>query len=202
MIVVVCHYIYSELMSTIRDRALEAAVELLGTQGMRSLTHARVDEQAGLPRGSTSNYFRTRAALVDGVVGWVAQHEMLDFDPGFDPATATFDDVIDAFCRLLEDQTGPSRTRTIARYVLFLEAASDPSLRAPLVENRHLFEQWTTGMLAQLGIADPATAARTLMACTEGLILHRITVDPDIELRQPVASVVRAALAPPAAASR
>jgi DNA-binding transcriptional regulator YbjK len=39
-------------------RVLEAAVVLLGTEGLRALAHARVDEQAGLPKGSTSNYFR------------------------------------------------------------------------------------------------------------------------------------------------
>jgi DNA-binding transcriptional regulator YbjK len=37
-------------------------LKLLGTEGLRALTHARVDECAGIPKGSTSNYFRTRAA--------------------------------------------------------------------------------------------------------------------------------------------
>ena len=47
---------------------MNAAVELVGGQGIRALTHARVDAQAGLPLGSTSNHFRTRAALVAGLV--------------------------------------------------------------------------------------------------------------------------------------
>src|SRR5688572_27239255 len=105
-----------------RERGLEAAVELLGSEGVRSLTHARVDERAGLPRGSTSNYFRTRAALLDGVSGWVAEHEMGDFDPGFDAATATFEDMVNAMCALIEAQTNTSRSRTVARYALFLES--------------------------------------------------------------------------------
>ena len=49
--------------ATTRERALEAAVELLGSQGVRALSHARVDDRAGLPAGSTSNWFRTRRAL-------------------------------------------------------------------------------------------------------------------------------------------
>ena len=68
-----CHYDYSGGVTSNRERALDAAVELLGTQGVRALTHLRVDERAVLPRGSTSNCFRTRAALLQGVV----QH-MLD----------------------------------------------------------------------------------------------------------------------------
>ena len=56
-------------MVTTRERALDAALELLGEQGIRALTHARVDERAGLPKGSTSNWFRTRDALVAGIAG-------------------------------------------------------------------------------------------------------------------------------------
>ena len=62
-------------MAATRDRALEAAVRLVGEQGIRALTHARVDEEAGLPKGSTSNWFRTRDALVAGVLVWIAEQE-------------------------------------------------------------------------------------------------------------------------------
>ena len=48
---------------TSKTRALDAAIDLLGTQGLRALAHTRVDERASLPKGSTSNYFRTRQAL-------------------------------------------------------------------------------------------------------------------------------------------
>jgi DNA-binding transcriptional regulator YbjK len=182
-------------MASTRDRALEAAVDLLGRQGLRALTHVRVDEHAGLPRGSTSNSFRTRAALLDGVVAWVAERELADTASGIDLSTLTADQLVDAFCALLEAQTGPFGTRTLARYVLFLESASHPALRAPMVANRHSFEELATAMMTSLGAPDPQTAARTLMACGEGLILHRLTVDPELPLRPSVALLVRACLA-------
>ena len=72
-------------MTPIKLRVLEAAVELLGTEGLRALTHARVDDQAGLPKGSTSNYFCTRAQLVAGVGGWITERELAGAD---DMATA------------------------------------------------------------------------------------------------------------------
>ena len=62
-------------MATTKDRALRAAVEEVGDNGIRALTHARVDARAGLPKGSTSNWFRTRAALVAGVVAHLADEE-------------------------------------------------------------------------------------------------------------------------------
>lgn len=183
-------------MTSTRDRALMAAAELLGGEGLRYLTHARVDDVAGLPRGSTSNYFRTRAALIEGVIDWVARHELGDIDPGFDPAVATAPDLVDAMCDLITLQTGASRVRTIGRYVLFLEAARNAGFRTPLVANRQLFAQWATTTLTALGAPDPKTAAIALMAFAEGLILHRLTVDEHAEIRAAVVLMVRGCLAP------
>lgn len=181
-------------MPTQRERALEAAVDLVGTQGLRALTHARIDAHAGLPRGSTSNYFRTRAALLDAVVTWVAERELAEVSFDVDPSRLTVDGLIDALCAGIEVQTGERRTRTMARYVLFLESAHDPELRAPLVANRQRFETFAVAALAALGAPDPAVAARALMACGEGLALHRMTVDPAADLRAVVAALVRGIL--------
>ena len=51
-----------------KTRAIDAAIDLVGTHGLRALAHTRVDERAGLPKGSTSNYFRTDQALLSGIV--------------------------------------------------------------------------------------------------------------------------------------
>ena len=109
-----------------RERALEAAVELLGAEGVRALSHARVDERAGLPPGSTSNWFRTRRALLAGVVDWMAERERADFDPAAMPAIAGVDGLIEGLCAMADLQTGPFAARTRARYALFLELAGDP----------------------------------------------------------------------------
>lgn len=180
-------------MTSQRERALEAAVDLLGSSGLRALTHARIDARAGLPRGSTSNYFRTRAALLAAVVGWVAQHELAELH--LDAAPLDADGLVDALTAAIEVQTGAHRVRTMARYVLFLESAHDADLRAPLDANRRLFEAVATQALVDLGAPDPVTAARTLMACGEGLALHRMTVDAGAEVRAVVARVVAGVLA-------
>lgn len=175
---------------------MNAAVELVGGQGIRALTHARVDAQAGLPLGSTSNHFRTRAALVAGLVTWIAESERADFVGGFDPGSATPDDLIEAFCALIELQTGPFAERTRARYALFLESVDEPEAIAPLLEQRDAYEQWTRQMLVAMGAPRPDADFRALMACGEGLIMHRLSVDPDAELRPAIAAVVRGCFAP------
>ena len=175
-----------------RERALEAAVELLGAQGVRALTHARVDERAGLPPGSTSNWFRTRRALIAGVVDWMAERERADFDPAAIPPITGVDDFIQGLCAMTELQTKPFAARTRARYALFLELASDPELGEPMRAQRRAFERWTEQMVTAIGIADPVPAARAMMALCDGLMLHRLTVDPELDLRPAIERAVRA----------
>ena len=178
--------------ATTRERALAAAVELVGAEGVRALTHARVDTAARLPAGSTSNWFRTRRALLAGVVDRIAEHERRDFDPAAVPEVTGPDDLAEGLCAMTELQTGPFAARTRARYALFLELSGDTELGAPLLRQRHEFERWAERLVAAAGIADPGTATRALMALCDGLLLHRLTVDPHLDVQAPIRRAVRA----------
>ena len=72
-----------------------------------------------------------------------------------------------------------------------------PSRLAPLQRQRREFEQWTDRLVAEAGIPDPVPAARALMALSDGLILHRLTVDPELDVRPPIERAVRALAATP-----
>lgn len=181
-------------MATTRTRALDAALDLLGEGGIRALTHARVDARANLPRGSTSNWFRTRDALVSGVIDWLAEGERADFDHAPRPRVETADDLIGALCDLIAVQSGPLASRTRARYALFLEGAGSPDLMAPLLAQRAVFVAWTTELLTRVGAPAPAESARMLMATADGLVLHRVTVDPAAQIRPVIERAVRACL--------
>jgi DNA-binding transcriptional regulator YbjK len=172
-------------MST-RQRALDAAVDVIGTEGVRALTHARVDAAAGLPRGSTSNHFRTRAALVAGVITRIAEQERSDSGA---PQIRTATELAAALTQMIELQSGAFAARTRARYALFLEA--DPDAAAPLHTHRAGFESWIGTILFALGGTAAEQRTRYLMATCDGLLLHRLTVDPTA----PVASAVGLAVA-------
>jgi DNA-binding transcriptional regulator YbjK len=177
-------------MST-RSRILDAAVELLGTQGLKALTHIRVDVLAGVPKGSTSNYFRTRAALQAGVVERLAELDLAELvSPPSPPAD------VGAFVALLahavETATTASRTRTIARYVLCLEGTHNEDVRRPLLAGRTYFRSFIETTTERLGAADPVAAATALTALGDGMIIHRVTVDPEADVLAPIDAVVRA----------
>jgi DNA-binding transcriptional regulator YbjK len=180
-------------MATTRERALAAAVRLVGEQGVRALTHARVDAEAGLPKGSTSNWFRTRDALVEGVVVSIAEAERADLTAAMSPASSV-DDVIDVLCLLVEDLTGRHAVRTRARYALLLETTATPVHQPSIRAQRSQFEQWLSDLLARFGAEDPDAGARAALAVGAGLIVNRLTVAPDAPVRPAVALVVLACL--------
>lgn len=181
-------------MAATRERSLDAALALIGDEGIRALTHARVDERAGLPRGSTSNWFRTRDALVAGVIDGLAERERADLAQD-QPEIDTEEQLVDALEAMIAVQTGPFAARTRARYALFVEAAGDADLLAPLLAQRAVFVEWTAGLLTAIGAGHADDAVRTLMATLEGLVLHRVTVDPTAPIRPVVQRAVRACLA-------
>ncbi|GGN72174.1 hypothetical protein GCM10010112_40170 [Actinoplanes lobatus] len=162
--------------STTAVRATDAALEVLGTGGLHALSHARVDATAGLPPGSSSNYFRTRAALVAGAVDRLRELDAADwqaFLAAGPPATPA--GLIAAFTAFVEDATGRARVRTTARYVIFVQGVVEPALLDRLNADRRLITNWTAGILTDLGVHDPQATANTLLAAVEGLIMHRLT---------------------------
>lgn len=162
-------------MSGNRERALDAAIELLGTRGLRDLTHRGVDGAAGLPLGSTSNWFRTRKALVDAVLVRLVEHDRGDWDRlGAARLPATLTELADALCGYVLLATGEHRARTTARLVLFAAAPTDPSLVGPITRGRAELVEWGTMMLAMLGSPDPAAHSRLLTDYLDGVILHQL----------------------------
>ncbi|WP_109211104.1 MULTISPECIES: TetR/AcrR family transcriptional regulator [Microbacterium] len=185
-------------MASNRVRVLEAAVDLLGTGGLRALTHMRVDERAGLPKGSTSNYFRTRAALVAGVSDWIVEQELASLNVAFAPRSP--EELVQGMCGLLDVITRDNRKLTTARLVLFMEASHDADLRALLQRGRGALVGGAAAALTEMGASNPDAAAQSLAATMEGLILHRIArhdfSDPRPILELVVAGIFRAPAVP------
>jgi DNA-binding transcriptional regulator YbjK len=171
---------------------LDAAIELLGTAGLRALSHNRVDDEAAVPRGTTSNYFRTRAALLGGAVDRITERELAAVRPPL--AMSSADDLVDVLAGLLDVTTRQNRTLTTARLVLFLESSHDASLREALDRGRAEMESSTMTALARLGAGDPRVAAQAVMGFLEGSILHRIARHESSDPRAALLIVVRAAL--------
>ena len=88
----------------------------------------------------------------------------------------------------LEHWLGPGRTLTLARYELFLMAARDPALRAPLLQAR---DRYVAVAAAQVG----GTAAPTVVAAVDGVLLDALVrgSTDSHHLRRAVAQIVGSA---------
>lgn len=179
-------------MTPMRERVLDAAISLLATGGLRALTHVRVDERAGLPKGSTSNHFRTRAALLMGVTGWIRERELPTVSAAFLPHSA--DEFVDALSALLDVTTRENRDLTTARLVLFMEASHNAELREVLSRGRASMTAVAVSALSDMGAPDPIAGAEAIASCFEGLILHRIARHSYSDPRPVFAAVVRGIL--------
>jgi DNA-binding transcriptional regulator YbjK len=111
-----------------RRELCDAAIGVLAEHGSRGLSHERVDRAARLPVGSTSYYYRTRAALLRGVAQRVAEIDTANLqsvtDEKIDPASP-----FAHIARLTMMQAeGSGLILNKARHELFLAATRDPVL--------------------------------------------------------------------------
>lgn len=161
-------------MSSLRHRVTTTALDVVGRQGIHALSHARVDAAAGLPRGSTSNYFRSRAALLGGVVEALVAADHAAWERLYGAQVPSTVALTEALAAYIETATTTDRVHTIARYTLFTEAMVNDQLRAPLQHARNTLEELAVKHLAELGATDPPGAAAVLLPHLDGLILYRL----------------------------
>lgn len=162
-------------MPTRRELVLDAAIELLGTKGSRGLTHRGVDELAGVPLGTTSNYFRTRDGLIDGVTTRLVERDESDWAAiAAVPAPTTVEQLVDALVAYALHSAGPDRTRSAARYALALEAVASDAVRASMLRARGELLEWAFGLLRGLPGATEDTVA-IVMDYLDGVVLHQVT---------------------------
>lgn len=148
----------------------DAAIGLLAERGLRGLTHRAVDEAAGLPQGSTSNYARTRAALLEAAVQRLAVRESqvisLEEMPSGEGIEELAGGLALAMHRYLRN---PSLL--VARYELALEITRRPELREMFVRTgTAAFREPLTAMMRRAGSADPERHTLSLVAWCDGML--------------------------------
>ncbi|NNG19922.1 TetR family transcriptional regulator [Naumannella sp. ID2617S] len=153
-----------------RDQVADAAVSVLAERGARALTHRAVDAAAGVPAGSTSNYFRTREALIQAVVDRLEQRDReLGEELSADRAPATLEEVAVLVARFAELLTSGQRAAcTRARFELATVVDLGPA--------HHRLVGQLAAILSQVDAADPHRSARAVADYLDGLTLHVLTI--------------------------
>lgn len=181
-------------MPTKRELVLDGAIDLLGTRGLRALTHRAVDESAAMPSGSTSNYFRTREALLTGVAERLEERDYADWAAlSRVPAPTDIDQLVAGIALFARHAVHTDRARTLARYALFLEAQTNPALLDSMRRGHQRLIAWAATLLGPFD-AD-ATVAKIIADYLDGLVMHQLfTPAADFDPTPAVDRTVRALL--------
>lgn len=158
-----------------QQRVADAAIDIIAADGMRGLTHRAVDASAGLPAGSTSSCFRTRVALIGGVLDRLVELDeaVLERIPatGWDSGSADHrEQLVALLVELLTYLLGPARSRTRARLELYLDAARRPEFTEALHAANRRFLDRTSAAMRNSGTPAPEETARLLLAQLDGVL--------------------------------
>ncbi|KFG76145.1 TetR/AcrR family transcriptional regulator [Streptomyces mutabilis] len=152
-----------------RQRIIDAAIRVVGRQGIAGLSHRTVAAEADVPLGSTTYHFATLDELLvaalrqanEGFAEVVAGH----------PALADPDaDLADELARVLGEWLGGDRTGVELEYELYLAALRRPALRPVAGE-------WAEGVGALLAERTDPVTARALVAVLDGICLQVLLTD-------------------------
>ena len=160
-----------------RTALLDAAIKVLAAEGARGLTFRMVDSGAGVPMGTTSNYFRSRDELLMQVGG----HVYVRFTP-------------DA-AELARAETGPATTEqlimvmqgVVARLVerrsvylalleLRLEATRRPALQDMLTQRVREDLEFNVANHAASGLPGERSTVLWLYLALTGLVIDQLTL--------------------------
>lgn len=147
----------------------DAALQVVAGHGMKGLTHRAVDGAAGVPPGTTSNHYRTRASLVAAVSDRLEQRDLalLEASRGAEPPGDA-----DALAERLAQQLAIFATEQaeITR-VRLLFSLDQP---AAVAAGHARFVAIAQQLVEAAGVPDAALRARWLADYGDGVLLHAL----------------------------
>ncbi|WP_223625489.1 TetR/AcrR family transcriptional regulator [Microbacterium sp. EST19A] len=165
-----------------RRSIADAGLAVLAKDGSRGLTHRAVDLAAGVPTGTTSNYFRSRDALVAGLVDRIGERlapapEDLERRAAGTPGPALFADYIRDIVRRLSDD----RDVTLALFELRLESSRRPEIAAVLGAWQRAGFDGDVAFNTAAGLPGARREIALFHYAIDGLLLDRLTtpIDPE-----------------------
>ena len=192
-----------------RRRALtDTAIDLLAASGVHGLTHRAVENAAGLPQGTASNYFRSREALLVAAAQRIVELHHADMDQAdMDQAdqhqqstaarTASvpadiIGHVVDLLTESLFEAATTLRTRYLAIFELQLEAVRRPALASALAGLRDASTLLTADYHTQRGLPIPAEKIPILITLYGGALFVLVSTPPQHVSEDAVRSIADA----------
>src|SRR5438445_9250887 len=162
-----------------RNQILDAAIDILCDDGVGGLTHRQVDSRAAVPAGTTSNYFRTRQALLEATAARTVDlhwQRVEALQSAIRPVTR---DGLKALLSRMIDPDEQMRRITLARFELFMESTRREELRPQVKELAAAAVKSATLIIEAAGFTPTPERMDELSRLLNGFVFSNLTMPPE-----------------------
>ncbi|MFC6062887.1 TetR/AcrR family transcriptional regulator [Streptomyces ochraceiscleroticus] len=160
-----------------RTALVDAAIEVLARDGARGLTFRAVDAEAGVPKGTASNYFASRGELLAQVSGQIHQRIAPGPDEVAEVMTAPRGrELVTELMGWINRRVSADRTGYLAMLELRLEATRRPELREELTATMRGTLEDDLRFHREGGLPGDRTAVLLMYLAMTGLMLEQLTL--------------------------
>ncbi|GAA1987025.1 TetR/AcrR family transcriptional regulator [Catenulispora subtropica] len=161
-----------------RRRAIaDGAIAVLAAVGVHGFSHRAVDEAAGLPTGTSANYFPSRDALLSAAAERVLELHRADMEAANGAVAGPIDrdGLIGLIALSLEASATVHRDRYLAVYELTLDATRRPSLQATFDAMKEEATDFTLRQHRALGLDTSREDVAVLITLFGGALYTLVT---------------------------
>lgn len=159
-----------------RKAVLDAALEVLGREGGRALTHRAVDGEAELPQGTTANYYPKRIDLMSAMADRLFERWAPQADALTRLGSLEGPDAVVGYMRYVVERLLAQKTLTLAFFELRLAAARDEAVFDRLAPFLRAGFEGDVSFQESRGLPGGRDAVVALHHAVSGLLWDQLTV--------------------------
>lgn len=166
-----------------REALLDAVIEVVGRDGLKSLSYRKVAEIAGVDNTLISHHFGSKAALLEAAMDYASRRtlESAEFDRIFQGAIA----------ENILSEVRESPERQAFQFEMVLASRTMPALRPAAERLYTAYVQRMQAALVTAGYEADEAVARVVFAALDGLVFQRLTIATEDQTRSALDQVER-----------
>lgn len=152
-----------------KQALIDATIRIVSRGGLRSLTHRKVSEEAGLANGLVRHYFGTLDNLVRTALEQVVENSISSSELNNKPQD------VSEFAAHLSQSVIQAPDQQHFQYELVLEATRNPDLAPAISELYEQYQSATKAALDSMGIEGGVDLAYLINATLDGLVIQQLS---------------------------
>lgn len=174
-----------------REEVVDASIEVLVNRSGRGFSHRAVDAAAGVPVGTTSNFFGSRRELLLAAFGHLVERFEEDGGTPLAPEPANEADLVTLLGAYMDALLQLRRTEILAFYVMLFESVTEPELADRVIPYVEAWQRSYSGYLAKLGAPEPDLGGKLIADYVFAVLLGEFAdPSPDFDARAAVEPLV------------